>query len=273
MKPSVQLVDNSFSHVKTGYCCDFHSSENFYWKRNDLNSNDIIVYTDNFLNTPTIGSTEKSFAWLIEPTCILNHTYQNITKIENESRYSKIFTHDKYLLEKNEKYVLIPFGGSWIEVKDFSLYDKNKNISIVASKKNQTDGHKLRHEVINKFGHNIDLFGFSYNPISYKLESLKDYRFQIVVENCKKDYWFTEKLIDCFVTGTIPIYWGCQSIGNFFNTNGIITFNNLDELNDILNNINEEDYFSKIKSVEENFHLSKKYILPDEHIFQYLWKK
>jgi hypothetical protein len=72
------------------------------------------------------------------------------------------------------------------------------------------------------------------------------------MENCKKDYYFTEKLIDCFRTKTIPIYWGCPSIGTFFDVNGILTFNTVEELKSILLNLTNEYYYSKIKSIEFN---------------------
>ena len=41
-----------------------------------------------------------------------------------------------------------------------------------------------------------------------KLAGLKDYMFTIVIENVVDDCWFTEKLMDSLLTGTIPIYWG-----------------------------------------------------------------
>ena len=66
-----------------------------------------------------------------------------------------------------------------------------------------------------------------------------DYRFSIVIENCKRDYWFTEKLIDCLRTGTIPIYWGCPSIGDFFDIRGFILFDDINDLENILNNLTE----------------------------------
>ena len=34
--------------------------------------------------------------------------------------------------------------------------------------------------------------------------------------NGRGDYEFDEKLIDCFLTGTVPIFWGCPSIDKFF---------------------------------------------------------
>jgi hypothetical protein len=89
----------------------------------------------------------------------------------------------------------------------------------------------------------------------------------VVVENCKRDYWFTEKLIDCFRSGTIPIYWGCPSIGDFFDLDGIITFDSVDELLEIIKNCDNNLYNSKLESVNNNFNISKNYILPDDHIF------
>ena len=114
---------------------------------------------------------------------------------------------------------------------------------------------------------NIDVFGFAYNKLDNKIDGLKDYRFSITVENAKEDYYFTEKLIDCFVTGTIPIYWGCPSIGNFFDTNGIITFNTVEELQEILNNL-EGVYESKIDSVKTNFNLAMTYRVGDDLVYE-----
>jgi hypothetical protein len=74
------------------------------------------------------------------------------------------------------------------------------------------------------------------------------------------------------MTGTIPIYWGCPSIGEFFNTEGMLIFNNLDELEDILNKCDEKLYDSKIKSVYENFEISKKFTLPDNYVYEFIKK-
>jgi len=114
----------------------------------------------------------------------------------------------------------------------------------------------------------VDLFGNGYNFIENKIDVLKDYMFCIVIENQKMDYLFTEKIIDCFITGTIPIYWGCPSINKFFNKEGFFTFNTIDELKKILSEINEEVYQNKIQHIKENFELSKKYRVSDNLIFE-----
>ncbi len=79
-----------------------------------------------------------------------------------------------------------------------------------------------------------------------------------------------EKLIDCFATGTIPIYWGCSSIGDFFNTDGMLIFDNMDELETILNDCNEDFYNSKLDVIRENFDKCKNFLLPDEHVYKFI---
>ena len=119
---------------------------------------------------------------------------------------------------------------------------------------------------------NIDIFGGGYNPLEDKINGLKDYRYHFCIENMKRDYWFTEKLIDCFVTGTIPIYWGCPSIGEFFNTEGMLIFDNIAELPELLKLCTSNYYESKLDVIKENFKLSQKYRLAELSISNLLLK-
>ena len=56
---------------------------------------------------------------------------------------------------------------------------------------------------------------------------LFDWMFHIAIENVSRDDYFTEKLLDCFLTRTVPIYWGCPNISNYFDAEGIIHINTL----------------------------------------------
>ena len=139
---------------------------------------------------------------------------------------------------------------------------------MIYSNKNQMEGHQLRHQIANKYD-NIDLFGRGTpNPLDYKEDSLVDYRYSIVVENSKTDNYFTEKLIDCLAVGTIPIYWGCPNLDNYFNLDGIITFNTLDELNNILPTLDDELYNSKIDTIKQNLEKSKEYNVTEDWIYK-----
>eukprot|EP00620_Florenciella_sp_RCC1587_P021099 CAMPEP_0182561832 /NCGR_PEP_ID=MMETSP1324-20130603/4262_1 /TAXON_ID=236786 /ORGANISM="Florenciella sp., Strain RCC1587" /LENGTH=60 /DNA_ID=CAMNT_0024774579 /DNA_START=220 /DNA_END=399 /DNA_ORIENTATION=+ len=46
--------------------------------------------------------------------------------------------------------------------------------------------------------------------------------FHIAIENVKSNGYFTEKLLDCFLTRTVPLYWGCPNIGEYFEVEGMI---------------------------------------------------
>jgi hypothetical protein len=269
MKHKIKILDGSFSHSELGYCSDFQSSDLFEWDRNVTGNEEKLVVTDNFLTT-NLPQSKGKVAWLIEPVCVAPHHYDYVKN--NLMRFDHVLTHEKTLLDLGHNISFVPFGCCWIAKNDQQIYKKNKNISTISSSKTFTDGHKLRHEVIEKFSDKIDVYGRGYSPVEFKIEGLKDYRFSVVIENCKRDYWFTEKLIDCFMTGTIPIYWGCPSIGEFFNTEGMLIFNNLDELEDILNKCDEKLYDSKIKSVYENFEISKKFTLPDNYVYEFIKK-
>jgi alpha(1,3/1,4) fucosyltransferase len=51
-----------------------------------------------------------------------------------------------------------------------------------------------------------------HGPVEAKLETLAQYTFCLCFENVVLKGWVTEKIFDCFVTGTIPIYWGASDI-------------------------------------------------------------
>ena len=54
-----------------------------------------------------------------------------------------------------------------------------------------------------------------------KSEMFTDSMFHVAIENTSHKNYFTEKLHDCILTHTIPIYWGCPNISEFYNTDGL----------------------------------------------------
>ena len=73
--------------------------------------------------------------------------------------------------------------------------------------------------------------------------------FHIAVENSKHDNYFTEKIIDAFVTKTIPLYWGCPNIRDFFNLDGIILFED------------EKDLIEKSKMLTPEFYREREQVM------------
>tara|TARA_R100001377_G_scaffold66383_1_gene41621 strand:+ start:2654 stop:3472 length:819 start_codon:yes stop_codon:yes gene_type:complete len=262
----IYLQDSAFAH------CIFSNNpmppkqftDKVEWVRdNSFTTDDIVVWTD--IDIPkAIHRTGKNIAWLVEPYDHIPQLYEFV--IENAAKFEAIWTHDRELLEKVPNAIELSFGGCWIDDFDWDIHNKIKDFSIIASGKQQHPGHKLRHRIIAGSGNNIDVFGGGYNPLENKIDGLRDYRYHFCIENTKRDYWFTEKLIDCFVTGTIPIYWGCPSIGCFFNTDGMLIFDNINELPELLKQCTSEYYESKLDILKSNFELAKNYRLAEESI-------
>jgi hypothetical protein len=262
LKDKLHILDNIFSHAKSSSLDNVPSKFDWVWSIDP----DMTVITDNHVNIVDDVLTKTKIAWLVESPTYMKKSNDFVRL--NHWKFDKIFTCNREILDTVENSDLVPIGGCWIPETERVIHKKNKIISIIASNKTFLTGHKLRHEVISKIP-KLDVYGRGYKEIPTKLDGLKDYKFSIAIENDKIDYYFTEKIIDCFITGTIPIYWGCPSIGNFFDINGILTFNTIDELNDIINNLDNE-YEKRFESVKTNFELSKKYLIADDIIYKKL---
>lgn len=262
------ILDSLFSHAKTSSW--YNTSELFEWDRNIEDSSDNIVITnlfhvDNFKD-------KKIFGWIIEPPNIDRNQYN--FAIKNYHKFEKIFTYDVELLRISDKFEFVPIGGCWLKKEDRKIYEKNKLVCSIVSHKKGNNLYNLRHEILQKFP-SIDRFGSAYSPFNSKIEILKNYMFCVVVENQKMDFLFTEKIIDCFLSGTVPIYLGCPSISKFFDSNGILEFDNLDSLGKILEKLDEKLYLSMMDSIIKNFEESKKFTLADDFLFKIInhgWK-
>jgi glycosyltransferase involved in cell wall biosynthesis len=152
----------------------------------------------------------------------------------------------------------------------YSVYDKSKIVSIISSNKTFTEGHRYRVscvELIRANDSGVDIYGMGYNPINGKLAGLKDYKHSVAIENGIYKNYFTEKILDCFLTGTIPIYRGCTNISDFFNQKGIITFDTHDELLEVLKAIKEDSYTIDKTIIQENYELALKYSYDNDKIF------
>lgn len=102
---------------------------------------------------------------------------------------------------------------------------KTKLISVISSNKAFSRGHVDRLRFIRKlherYGDRIDIYGRGYNGFADKWDVLAPYKYHIVIENSTGDYYFTEKLFDCYLAGTYPIYHGCRSIGDYYPANAM----------------------------------------------------
>lgn len=267
-KINLKIFDKQFSHAE--FCSYNNQSKYITWDRSEnINENDIVIFTDSCLDKINEFNNKNftKIGWLLEPPAIISHSYDYI--IKNHNKFDYVFTHQDFLLSLSNKFKLVPPWCTWIKPENQKIFEKEKNLSIIASNKKDTYGQKLRHQMIERLNNktDLDIFGTGYNFIEEKSIGLSKYNFSFIIENSKSDYYFTEKIIDCFITGTIPIYWGAKKIDEFFNINGIII---IDSIDDIINKINEfdEKLYNKMKTyVIENFEIARQYLTIEDYIY------
>ena len=64
-----------------------------------------------------------------------------------------------------------------------------------------------------------------------KQKYIRDFKFNLCFDNSDYTGWITEKVIHPLIEGVVPIYWGCEDVGNDFNTKSFIHARDFD--NDI----------------------------------------
>jgi hypothetical protein len=139
----------------------------------------------------------------------------------------------------------------------------------------KTYGHSLRHEITarqNEFNILIkfyETYGDRSNIEDARLGKefiFGDSQFGVVIENTSSRGYFTEKILDCFLLKTIPIYWGCSNIGDYFDIDGIITFNNVDDLIYKTNQLNENFYKNRKEIIDKNWKLALEYVNYEQNV-------
>lgn len=250
----LNLIGSTFSGDNSAT----HGKDSKYIKWVTDGSAKVSVHVDDGLFQPS--PTERKFGWILESQVIIPQVYANAPQVLDN--YECIFTHSKELLDLDPRFKFAPVGTHWI--KEPSIPKKTKTVSMIASNKIMCLGHAIRHGWIQRLHDKVDFFGRGFKEIESKEEGLNDYRFSVAIENCSVPNYFTEKIGDCFATGTIPVYLGCSNIDEFFSPDGIVNLNHGLELE----SLTEELYLSKINAVKENFELVKDYEIPEDWIYK-----
>jgi len=226
------------------------------WKSINESPSDFALFTDNFLDMSLIKKDQSRFkvGLILEPLEIDSSIVKKLNRCS--THLDLILTYDERFIKKFPQSRPYSPGGSLFGNQDnLFVPQKKRKISIVASSKKMTDGHKLRHEIITKYGQDfdIDVYGQGYSPFSNRSDPYLDYEYTIVIENVKyQKHYFTEKLIDPLLLECIPIYWGTSDIGKFFDKKGIKEFNSLIELEEILLSIRESQDLTDSESLKNN---------------------
>ena len=215
----------------------------------DLGENDHIVifpYSKTVLTANSQVNCKVSLI-LFEPRAI-QARYYNIIFILRYL-YHNILVRDPKLAFKYNNVHSLSLAELWVETDNLRLPDlvQRRGISLIASMKNDLEGHKLRHKLISfdksQTHQLLTPLGRAYKQFDDMVTALAPFRYSVVIENCSEPHYFTEKISNCLACKTIPIYWGHESVKQYFDTSNWLFFNDL------------EDGYEKIKFASTGEHV------------------
>lgn len=183
---------------------------------------------------------EKIFGLLQEPIGNINydrnlHFYCNKIYCQNLTMfngYSGIVERPVYMFYSNHNDIKNDY------FTNFNSFENRKKlcliVSSIASPNNPSwsdHNYQKRHKLVKKLLESdldFDFYGRGWNFINdnrykgeflNKHEILRNYEYSIAIENvCEKNY-VTEKMFDCVLNNTIPLYYGCPNISDIFDPN------------------------------------------------------
>lgn len=157
-------------------------------------------------------------------------------------------------------------------LKNHKVMEKPKKLSWVCSDESTIRGHRYRLQFLERLKEHLDFdhFGRGYRPIADKWDALAPYRYSIAFENFRSDYYFTEKLTDCFVAETMPIYYGSETITQFFPVESLIILDPEDP--DIFKIIEDVSKSNRWQKNHDAILEAKRLVLDEYNVFARLAK-
>lgn len=237
-------INNPVNRIKNDY-------QNLF-RRNGLN----ICYNKNIQTYYDPG--KKNILIAIESPAVIEYYkwLEPEMKFIAEISFANYYNLKYYYCPRN----LYATNDNYVYFRPSREYKKNRLVSMIYSRAKVLEGHKLRHEVADKFKDKIDRYGTGAEDSMLttdikKIDTLDKYMFQIAIENGKYHEYVSEKFFDCVKTRTIPIYWGgrkaIKKMG--FDNEGILFFNTIEDLENILEEkVSKSTYMKKKEVIDYN---------------------
>lgn len=202
------------------------------------------------------------------------------------SLFGKVLTWDDDLVQKNpKKFFKYQYPDLKPMIAQLVPFAKKKLLTQISGNKTSDHPNELyseRRKAIlyfeQKKGSDFEFYGTGWEVAGLKnyrgapankIEVLKNYRFAICYENIKniKGY-ITEKILDCFAAGCVPVYWGASNITQYIPKNCFIAredFPSFDALVAHLKNMKEAEYNRYIANIQGFLQTSqaKKFTKPE----------
>jgi len=177
-----------------------------------------------------------------------SHEPRKILGIDNDKNYINFVANNVsayYISNRDNLPPNFIEGNTFICPSEFKesenkSYSHENRMSMILSMKMYMPGHTMRHRILKEilktdldihfFGNGVDevynderVKKFDWNIFNIPYEN---YKYQIVVENIIDRNWISEKLTNCIIKETIPIYYGSEkAIKEYYPDNSIIILN------------------------------------------------
>jgi hypothetical protein len=259
----------------TKWVSDIYNNKNYCLKN-------VAANTAFITDSPRVHIPDVSNVYIqIEPEIIMP---QAQFLIQNWQKYDRILTFHEDVLRLCPNARKYYYGTKWLQPIDYDNVDvgsKQFRVSNIAGSKNirNAPGHIFR-QIIHfsqqrfpvappvtffRSSHQTPhIKDFGGNPFlgDNKIALFKDFQFAIIVENSRQVNYFTEKLMDCLLMKTIPIYFGAPNIGDIFKTNGwiLLETGSINELLEKITILTDKHYEQWYDDIEENWHRAHEYL-------------
>lgn len=237
-------------------------------------------YTHNAM-LQTMGHPDRKYGMMVESRSVVPRDYNIFKKHKGlEREFDRIFSFDDEILNSISNAHFYPVGAEvwygkgkpWtIHAKSYEK--KSKDVSFLSSNKTMCEMHKKRIAAAKYCYANqlADVYGRAVGGGYVEIEEpLEHYRFSFAIENNQTDYYFTEKITNCFAAQTVPIYFGARKIHEFFNEEGIIFIEekDLDDIESVLRQCTAKEYERRLPAILDNFQRVQKYLNMQDYLYE-----
>lgn len=243
----------------------------------DVEECDLLVVLNNCMKRDIQTRCPKGRVWAIMQEPYINGATDWM--IEGHEAFDRVYT--TYLPSSDPKYIasqpVLPWhvNRTFDELATCAMPEKNRPLSWIVGNIRDLPGHMKRvpflRSIQNDTNLDIDLYGRATRYIDDKWDGLAPYRYSIAAENTvSTDYW-TEKIADCFLTWTVPFYYGCTNLEKYFPEDSFIRID-IDKPDEaiaiIKRTLREDDWGRRLPALEE----ARRRVLYEYQIFPALAK-
>jgi hypothetical protein len=197
--------------------------------------------------------------------------------VEKHRPFGRVYTHrrDSAASKYNNLQTALPWhvGKTYDQLKAMAKPPaKDKMLSAIIGGARDLPGHRQRFRFVQKLKQSdipLDLYGKEVNPIDDKADALEPYYFSLAIENNSNPDMWTEKLADCFLSWTVPFYFGCTNLDAYFPPQSYVQIDINDprrSMEAIREHLNPESWESRMDAVRE----ARELVLEKYQLFPFL---